>query len=333
MKEFVSHIDYLIQKHDCVIIPGFGGFVLNHEGSSIAADGAVLPPKVSVGFNPSLKSNDGLLAESYMTMYSISYDEACQKIELAVKRLNTILGMKHPVQIGRLGKLSLENDRLVFIPNANLSIFHPDTFGLSTVNMKRLSDIEREKAKTKRRTILKRVFAGAGAAAAAILIFFVASTPVSENDEAQKSSFLSDWISSLPASSDAMDIDNNTEHIVTLPENTDIEEQVQDSPVVEPEALNAEIAPKAEEEAPVVAEPSKHDYYVVIAGATSQPEAQRLINKFKSQGFENLGSLSSKKRIRIYAASFASRQEAEKYLVAFKAENPKFYDAWVYHQK
>lgn len=333
MKEFVSHIDYLIQKHDCVIIPGFGGFVLNHEGSSIAADGAVLPPKVSVGFNPSLKSNDGLLAESYMTMYSISYDEACQKIELAVKRLNTILGMKHPVQIGRLGKLSLENDRLVFIPNANLSIFHPDTFGLSTVNMKRLSDIEREKAKTKRRTILKRVFAGAGAAAAAILIFFVASTPVSENDEAQKSSFLSDWISSLPASSDATDIDNNTENIVALPENADIEEQVQDSPLVEPEALSAETAPKAEEEAPVVAEPSKHDYYVVIAGATSQSEAQRLINKFKSQGFENLGSLSSGKRIRIYAASFASRQEAEKYLVDFKAENPKLHDAWVYHQK
>lgn len=335
MKEFVSHIDYLIQKHDCVIIPGFGGFIVNHEGSSIATDGSILPPKVSVGFNPDLKSNDGLLAESYMTMYSIPYDEACRKIEEAVKRLRTVLGMKHPVQIGRLGKLSLENNQLIFMPNANLSIFHPDTFGLSTVNLKRLSDIEKERTTAKRKSLLKRVLVGTSAVAAAVLVFFLASTPVSENENAQKSSFLSDWISSLSTLPRAESKMLNVDEATVSPE-IDVEENIQDNAVTQPDVLISEtvsgVEPDVQE--PIITEPAKDVYYIIIAGAAGQSEADRLIKNFESQGLDNLGSLpSSGKRVRIYAASFGSRQDAEQYLIKFKSDNPKFRDAWVHHQK
>lgn len=335
MKEFISHIDYLIQKHDCVIIPGFGGFVISHEGASIATNGSIMPPKVSVGFNPDLKSNDGLLAESYMTMYSISYDEACQRIEEAVKRLNIILGMKHPVQIGRLGKLSLDkNNRLTFVPNANLSIFHPDTFGLSKVNMKRLVDIDKDKVRVKRKSLVKRVLAGAGAAAAAVLIFFIASTPISVTEDTQKSSFLSDWTSSL----------QNSEMGVAKTVPTDV---MQSNAVEEAEAQSNEIEEQhipSEEQANIpITESSTNnqelsvdsaaDYYVIIAGASSQSEAERLINRFESQGLSNLGSVTSRNRIRIYAASFDSREKAEEYLIDFKKENPQLHDAWVYHKE
>lgn len=334
MKEFISHIDYLIQKNDCVIIPGFGGFVISHEGASIATNGSIMPPKVSVGFNPDLKSNDGLLAESYMTMYSISYDEASQRIEEAVKRLNIILGMKHPVQIGRLGKLSLDNNKLTFSPNANLSIFHPDTFGLSKVNMKRLADIDKDRVKVKRQSLVKRVFAGAGVAAAAVVIFFIASTPVSVTEDTQKSSFLSDLTSSFQKTE--ANISKVMPAEVTP---NDVNREVE----AEPNESQAEQIPSAMDLETSVTEPSNDneevsvdaqaDYYVVIAGATSQSEAERLISRFESQGLTNLCSVASRNRIRIYTAAFNSREKAEEYLVDLKKENPQLHDAWVYHKE
>jgi Sporulation related domain. len=331
MKEFVSHIDYLIQKHDCVIIPDFGGFVLSHEGASFGKDGAILPPKITVGFNSQLKSNDGLLAESYMTMYSITYDEACKRIEEAVTRLNTILSMRHPVQIARLGKLSLdENNCLIFDPNNNLSIFHPETFGLGVVNIKRLSYIEEESAKAKRSVYIKRALVGIGAAAAAVLMFFVASTPVSQDVNIQKSSFFTDLVSVNEQS-------GNTNHVIeaTLTQQTKVQE-IAKEPVVQEEVVFEkpanETVMNANSERNSIANVSTSNYFVVIAGATTDGEANTLMSRFKAEGFD-VNVIKSKQRIRIYVASFSTSEEADTYLNSFKQANPKFSDAWVYFQE
>lgn len=324
MKEFVSHIDYLIQKHDCVIIPDFGGFVLSHEGATFTKDGSLLPPKITVGFNSQLKSNDGLLAESYMTMYSITYDEACKRIEDAVKRLNTILGMRHPVQIARLGKLFLdENNCLAFEPNNNLSIFHPETFGLGAVNLKRLSYIEQESIKAKRAVYIKRALAGIGAAAAAVIMFFVASTPVSQNAAIQKSSFFTDLI---PTVVDESAVEVSGSDIETSSSEA-AEKEVMAQPIVETEKT---IEPVSIQKTAI--HTTNNNYFVIIGGATSDNEANNLISKFKSQGFD-VNPIKSKLRIRIYVAAFPTREEADQYLVSFKQDNPKFSDAWVHFQE
>ncbi len=332
MKEFVSHIDYLIQKHDCVIIPDFGGFVLIHEGASFSKDGSILPPKITVGFNSQLKSNDALLAESYMTMYSITYDEACKRIEEAVTRLNTILSMRHPVQIARLGKLSLdENNRLVFDPNNNLSIFHPETFGLGVVNIKRLSYVEQESAKAKRSVYIKRALVGIGAAAAAVLMFFVASTPVSQNVNIQKSSFFTDLVSVNEQS-------GNTNFVMEIaqPQQSEVHEIPEPSVVQKEEVILEEpvdeIVTNVDSERNSIADISTNNYFVVIGGATTDGEATTLMSKFKSEGFD-VNAVKSKQRIRIYVASFSTSEEADRYLVSFKQTNPKFSDAWVYFQE
>ncbi|MDL2214577.1 SPOR domain-containing protein [Dysgonomonas sp. OttesenSCG-928-M03] len=342
MKEFVSHINYLIQKHDCVIIPDFGGFVLNHVGASFATDGSVLPPKVTAGFNPELRYNDGLLAESYMNVYSITYDEAVKRIDESVKRLNTILGMKHPIQIGQLGKLSLNKDnKLLFTPNANLSIFHPETFGLSTLNIRRLADIEKDKTVAKRRSLLKRTFAGIGTAAAAMLVFFFASTPVSENTQTQKSSFFTDWIASATSMPDPT-TDQQGATISPTEVSVQQENKIDKAETNEINSITPSIIESSTVEIPttddvkpsnideVVAPKATGDYFVIVGGATTDSEARNLLKKFKAQGFNDADMVSSSSRIRIYVESFASRSEAEKYLVSFKEKHPQFSDAWVY---
>lgn len=358
MKEFTSHIDYLIQKHDCVIIPDFGGFVLNREVAKIGADGSITPPKVIVGFNPDLKYNDGLLAESYMNAYSISYDIACKRIGDVVKRLNTILALRQPIQLGLLGKLSQETDgRLSFEPNNNISAYHSETFGLSVLDIRRLVDIQeiqKVSIVNNRRSIYKRVFAGVAATAAAILVFFVTSTPISEeeNNNVQKSGFFTDLISASASHSNSVGsvpMDNSLDITATeeLMHSTEVED-----PIVEVEIKKEE--PKIEKIAPAItqkAEPAKvakattvaetstvkkavePKFFVIIGSAGSKSEAQKALKTFKSQGYKDANIVNSGDRNRIYVASFEDKAQAEKYLASFKKSNPKLNDAWVFTKR
>ena len=66
MIALARHIESLLLKHDCVIVPDFGGFVTQQVSARYVEDeGLFLPPYRSVGFNGCLKLNDGLLAQSY----------------------------------------------------------------------------------------------------------------------------------------------------------------------------------------------------------------------------------------------------------------------------
>lgn len=352
MKEFVSHIDYLIQKHDCVIIPDFGGFVLRRESAHIANDGSIAPPQVSVGFNPELKYNDGLLAESYMNTYSISYDLACKRIGEVVQRLNTVLALRQPVQIGKIGKLLLDDEkRLSFIPNSTLSSFHPETFGLETLDIRRLSDIQEIQKVEKvvnRRSLYQRAFTSVGAAAAAVLIFFVTSTPISENEDrtTQKSGFFADVVTMHPVSI----VEQNAGSHSDLIDSQGVEAAI---PAAKPaENAISEIAPNQDKVEPVVApvkeepkkpvvaevakvnkvakEISKPKYYVIIGSSASRKEAQRALVRFQSQGYRNAAILASGSRTRIYINAFSDKNQAEKYAATFRSNNPNLSDAWVY---
>ncbi|MEN9919763.1 MAG: hypothetical protein RL662_2199 [Bacteroidota bacterium] len=345
MKEFVSHIDYLIQKHDCVIIPDFGGFVLSHEGAAFTRDGLVLPPKITIGFNPELRYNDGLLAESYMNMYSIPYDVACKRIYDAVKRLNAILAMQHPVQIGNLGKLLLDkSDRLSFSPNENLSLFHPETFGLSPLNIRRLVDIEKTVIKSNQRVILNRALAGIGTAAAAVLLFFVASTPVKETIDTQKSSFFTDLVTSSTqpvAQTSIVTEEASAEEVaveISSTISTENEVVLEPSPIVKARAADPameDVKKKVEVvESPIVNKEKEksNNFFLIVGGSTKQSEVQRLLKKMKSQGFSEADVLKSKDRTRVYVASFTTANDAEQYLETFKANNPRLSDAWIYQK-
>lgn len=362
MKEFTSHIDYLIQKHDCVIIPDFGGFVLNREVAKIAPDGSIIPPRVTVGFNPDLKYNDGLLAESYMNAYSISYDIACKRVGDVVKRLNTILALRQPVQIGLLGKLSQGTDsRLIFDPNNNISASHAETFGLSTLDIKKLVDIQEIRkisiVETKR-SAYKKIFAGIGAAAAAVLVFFVTSTPIYENtsNAVQKSGFFTDLISVSANHTNTSEATADVENPLNVISSTDkpniltaeVEmstaevEVKKEEPIAKPATApvvtqkadpvkTSKVAPVAE--TPKVKNANSDRFFVIIGSAGSKSEADKALKIFKSQGYKDANVINSGDRNRIYIASFADKNQAEKYLVSFRKTNPKLNDAWVYTKR
>ena len=77
MIELAQHIETLLLENDCVIVPGFGGFVAHYSPATrVKEENIFLPPTRTIGFNPQLKLNDGVLVQSYMSAYDTSFADA-----------------------------------------------------------------------------------------------------------------------------------------------------------------------------------------------------------------------------------------------------------------
>ena len=112
--ELERHIEILLLSNDCVIVPELGGFMTHHiDARYIEEEATFLPPLRTLGFNPQLKINDSLLAQSYVEAYDISYPEALQRIEDEVEEL----------------KMHLQNDGFYELNDIGR---HPDTESVRT---------------------------------------------------------------------------------------------------------------------------------------------------------------------------------------------------------
>ena len=62
MLDFEKHIKDLLLLHDCVILPGLGGFVANYRPAEFdRVRNTASPPSKHILFNRQLVHNDGLL--------------------------------------------------------------------------------------------------------------------------------------------------------------------------------------------------------------------------------------------------------------------------------
>lgn len=140
MLDLERHIEILLLNNDCVIIPNFGGFMVHHVDARYdERDALFLPPFRTLGFNPQLKMNDSLLAQSYIEAYDISYPEAIQRIESQVAELNAILDNKGEYELNDIGILRRnENGNFDFTP-CEAGILTPSLYGLSSFEFKPLT--------------------------------------------------------------------------------------------------------------------------------------------------------------------------------------------------
>ena len=83
MNKYVEYIEELLYLYDCVIVPGFGGFVGVYAGAAIdEKQGRILPPRKTVVFNRHLQQNDGLLIEWIARKETIPYEKAERRVTL-----------------------------------------------------------------------------------------------------------------------------------------------------------------------------------------------------------------------------------------------------------
>ena len=148
MIELDRHIEILLLSNDCVIVPDLGGFMTHHVNARYDnGDGMFLPPLRTLGFNPQLKMNDSLLAQSYVEAYDISYPEAVRRIEAEVSELKQHLETEGYYELNDIGVLAVNEEGHYEFSPCEAGILTPDLYGLSTFEMPRLSDKKAKAAK------------------------------------------------------------------------------------------------------------------------------------------------------------------------------------------
>ena len=101
----------LFWDHDCVMLPGLGGFVCNPRSAWYdEAKRQIVPPSRDVLFNPRLTTNDGLVANEVMAKHGVTYREALKAVEALVERIQGDLDGGSTVELPGLGKLYREED-------------------------------------------------------------------------------------------------------------------------------------------------------------------------------------------------------------------------------
>ena len=112
MTELARHIENLLFSNDCVIVPQLGGFVTHHVPAHYnEAEGLYMPPSRSVGFNPQLQLNDGLLVQAYMLANpGISFPEANELLEADINLLKSQLQAEGEYLLEGVGCLSVGMD-------------------------------------------------------------------------------------------------------------------------------------------------------------------------------------------------------------------------------
>lgn len=108
--------------HDCVVVPGFGAFMLNHESARYdSATQRFLPPSRTLGFNPEVRHNDALLLGSISRREGMSLDAARSALETSVGSLRHQMQLCGEVAMGRLGVFTPgpTSESPVFNPSAD----------------------------------------------------------------------------------------------------------------------------------------------------------------------------------------------------------------------
>lgn len=142
MNELAKHIVSLLLENDCVIIPDFGGFIAHYiPAQQDNEDNIFLPPTRVIGFNPQLRINDGLLAQSYMSVYGSSFPDAVKMIRQEAEALIENIHETGFMELDNIGELRYNiNGKYDFTPfdhRLATSAF----YGLDSFKMQELKDL------------------------------------------------------------------------------------------------------------------------------------------------------------------------------------------------
>ena len=307
MNRLISHIEYLLHTHNCVIVPSLGGFVVNTAPARRNGLSVFNPPECELVFNRELSHNDGLLVESYMRADGISFENATQKINDSVRQIKNLLRSEKVVDLGDLGSFRMVDDQR-FVYQSKIFV-RPEHFGLSRASLKPVIQLRpaaqlNEIPEGSKKSIVRK--AGIGAAVAAVIAAVMLLFPVQDSTLRHQTAQLFS-LGSVPSvtagvsSGETPDLSGNI--AITQPE---------------------------EETAP---SPEGPRFYIVTGVYQVRKVADEMISLLHSEGFSTASMIDRPNRIDVYASSFSTREEAEQNLKQLKKDFPNHRDAWVLKYK
>ncbi len=344
MIELDRHIEILLLSNDCVIIPNFGGFMAHYvEARKDDRDSAFLPPMRTIGFNPKLKLNDSLLAQSYVEAYDISYPDAVARIEDEVRELKQHLENDDEYELKDIGLLRLTDAGSLEFEPCDAGILTPSLYGLGYYNFKTLAQIEQETAEKELQQVPATVaelkpmvqpaidetmemsdddveepahnghwtalWRNIAVACAAFIVFLLIPTPLSNNHskliESRVNTQLLDYV--VPKQ------DFKGENAVKEVART----------VARPAA-----APVAQPTQKTATPQAKSGYTIVLASKVSHKNATAYVEDLHRRGFEKAGMLTKNRNNKVVFGQYASEAEAYKAISKLR-QDKEFGEAWI----
>ena len=358
MIELERHIEVLLLNNDCVIIPNFGGFMVHHvEARYDEKDHIFLPPYRTLGFNPQLKMNDSLLAQSYIEAYDISYPEAIKRIESEVDELNQILDNEGEYELNDIGTLHRnEMGSFDFIP-CDAGILTPYLYGLSSFELESLSSIKAKRNKEVIEAEKETTNIPAGIQALEKTNIFANQSSLSNNTEDEQQDqeksirisismlrnvaavailFVVLMLIPTPLSNKKdklIQSELNTSLLYKIIPNDVITEKSGVNPlekIASKPQTESTKAVKAKEVVEEVNTPKKQEtfYTIVLASRITKKNAEAYTESLKNKGLENAEMIAKGAHVKVICGRYESEKEAYKAMNKLN-NNPDFADCWV----
>ncbi len=275
MKSLEDILIELLRKHECVVVPAFGGFIAKQKSAFVDFEsGLIHPPFREIGFNIQLQSNDGLLVNQFAAEYQLDYSASLDTVAQQVTTWNEVLRQGKQVNIPKDGnfKKDLEGN-IQFEQDRSFNLLM-SAYGLELVGFIPTKPLvsEGEKEVKNNRQLWKY------AAAAAIAI------PIA---------FYSIWIPvKTPALESGMFSYQDFNPFKTQNENTYTETQI-DLPRIEHvsiettyrDAYELHVNPKVAPNEPTITLIEPHVMYCIAGCFSSEENASRLVQKLEGFGF------------------------------------------------
>ena len=353
MIELERHIEILLLDNDCVIVPDLGGFMAHHVDARYEEEeGLFLPPLRTLGFNPQLKINDSLLAQSYVEAYDISYPEALQRIEDDVNELKMHLQNDGSYELNDIGTLAINDDgHYVFTP-CEAGILTPSLYGLGSYEMKRLQ------APAPVRKEVEDAPVEAPLPAPEESAQMIGMTPIEDDDDEDVVKIKFSWIRNavaiaavllaivllaLPSGKTemmtrTMSNINNGLLFGMMSKDTNTtpidykKRDIQEVKETKERSLDCTREDKPVVKEPEVKEPSHEGFCIVLASQVSKKNAHAFVEELKGKGYEGAEVYIHNNITRVIYGNFKTQADAYDTLRKIHREKG-LEEAWVYQFK
>jgi len=333
-----KYIRELLLQHDCVILPGLGGFVANYKPAEFdGSQKTVLPPSRQILFNPNLVHNDGLLFAHVSKETDYGYKEVQAMAEVYFKTIKYEVGKGLKFTIEDLGYFFINKARKIEFEQESTDNLLLASYGLSYLNYKEFDRVPGRTAKNYRalddknpvvrqRRIRRWIYTGAAACLLASMILI----PV-------KMGYLN--LSSFDLSPvDSFRKEQAVQELLVSPPDTDTQLAGPEAGSAGPEAgsIKPETVSIRPETEPAVIEAttaktyftSETSYHIIVGSFKGIDNARQLKQKMVDEGYEAEILTGENSFYRVSAKHYPLKKDAVTALASIR-DQQAYKSAWI----
>ena len=337
-----KYIRELLLQHDCVILPGMGGFVANYKPATFdASQKTALPPSRQILFNPHLVHNDGLLYAHISRETGYGYKEVQAMAEVYFKTILYEIGKGLKFTIDDLGYFFINKARKIEFVQETTDNLLLASYGLSYLNYNEFDRLPGRSAKiyqavddtnpvVRQRRIRRWIYTGAAACLLAGMIFIpvklgylnLSSFDLGPVDSFRKEQTVQEQVVPAP------DINTQlaeSETVSTGPEAESVK------PEAEPAATEAPTA-RSEDEIPARTYfTPQRSYHIIVGSFKDFENARHLKQIMADEGYDAEILTGENSFFRVSAEQYSIKEDAITALSAIR-DQQAYSKAWILTQ-